>query len=71
MGVVLPLWAWYLLCNSVITSAYVVSMSVGVVFLCVLGFISVCEFITYEGVFCHCGRGLTFVGVLITSEGVV
>ena len=58
MGVVLPLWAWYFLCSSVIISAYVVFMSVG-------------EFITSEGVFCHCRRGLTFVGVLITSEGVV
>ena len=36
-----------------------------------LGFISVCEFITSEGVFCHCGRGVTFVGVVIISEGLV
>ena len=33
--------------------------------------LSVGEFITSEGVFCHCGRGLTFVGVPIISEGVV
>ena len=32
MGVVLPSWAWYFLCGSVISSAYVFFMSVGVVF---------------------------------------
>ena len=43
-------------------------------YLCVLGFISVGEFITSEGVFCHCficRRGFSFVRVVFTSVGVV
>ena len=35
-----------------------------------LGFISVVEFITSEGVFCICGRGISFVGVICTSVSV-
>ena len=61
MGVVLPLLAWYFLYSSGITSVCAVFMSVGVVLpLCAL-------FITSEGVFYRCGRGVTFVRVDVTS----
>ena len=72
VGVVLPLWAWYFLDSSGITSVCVVFMSVGVVlplwaglYLCRHGVTPGCLFLPLRAWFDLCGRAYAFVGVVL------